>query len=52
MRKKKLLLTGDAQITDFVLAITSIISIQNSISQNNINRLQYSNDINYWSSND
>ncbi len=50
--QKKLLLTGDAQITDFVLAITSIISIQNSISQNNINRLQVINDINYWSSND
>ena len=50
--QKKLLLTGDAQITDFVLAITSIISIQNSISQNNINRLQVINDINYWSSNE
>lgn len=50
--QKKLLLTGDAQITDFVLAITSMISIQNSISQNNINRLQVINDINYWSSNE
>lgn len=50
--QKKLLLTGDAQITDFVLAITSIISIQNSISHNNINKLQVINDINYWSSNE
>lgn len=49
---KKLLLTGDAQITDFVIAIGNVISINNSISQNKINKLQLINEINYWSSND
>jgi outer membrane protein TolC len=49
---KKLLLTGDAQITDFVIAIGNVISINNAISQNKINTLQLINEINYWSSND
>jgi outer membrane protein TolC len=49
---KKLLLTGDAQITDFVIAIGNVITINNSISQNKINTLQLINEINYWSSND
>ena len=48
---KKLLLTGDAQITDFVIAIGNVIDINNSISQNKINKLQLINEINYWSSN-
>ncbi|WP_395051647.1 TolC family protein [Flavobacterium sp.] len=48
---KKLLLSGDAQITDFVIAIGNIITINNSISQNKINKLQLINEINYWSSN-
>ena len=48
---KKLLLTGDAQITDFVIAIGNVININNSISQNKINKLQLINEINYWSSN-
>ena len=49
---KKLLLTGDAQITDFVIAIGNVITINNIISQNKINTLQLINEINYWSSND
>ena len=49
---KKLLLTGDAQITDFVIAIGNVITINNSISQNKINTLQLINEINYWSSNE
>ncbi len=49
---KKLLLSGDAQITDFVLAVGNVISINNTISQNKINKLQIINEINYWSSND
>lgn len=49
---KKLLVTGDAQITEFVIAIGNIITIQNSISQNNINKLQIINEINYWSLNE
>lgn len=49
---KKLLLTGDAQITDFVIAIGNVITINNTISQNKINKLQLINEINYWNSND
>ena len=49
---KKLLLTGDAQITDFVIAISNVININNAISQNKINKLQLINEINYWSAND
>ena len=49
---KKLLLSGDAQITDFVIAIGNVITINNTISQNKINKLQFINEINYWSSND
>ena len=49
---KKLLLSGDVQITDFVIAIANVIAINNSISQNKINKLQLINEINYWSSNE
>jgi outer membrane protein TolC len=49
---KKLLLTGDAQITDYVIAINNLISIKNNISQNNNNKLQIINEINYWSFNE
>ena len=45
---KKLVLTGDAQITEFVIALGNLISIKNSISQNNSNKLQLINEINYW----
>lgn len=45
---KKLLLTGDAQITDFVIAIGNIITINNTISQNKATKLQIINDLNYW----
>lgn len=46
---KKLLLSGDAQITDFVIAIGNVITINNTISQNKINKLQIINELNYWS---
>jgi outer membrane protein TolC len=49
---KKLLVTGDAQITEYVIAVGNLISIKNAISQNNINKLQTINEINYWSFND
>jgi outer membrane protein TolC len=49
---KKLLLSGDAQITDFVIAIGNVISINNSIAQTKINKLQLINEINYWSTNE
>jgi len=49
---KKLLLSGDAQVTDFMIAIGNAITINNAISQNKIIKLQLINEINYWSSND
>ena len=48
---KKLLLSGNVQVTDYVIAIGNLITINNSISQNNINKLQTINEINYWSKN-
>jgi hypothetical protein len=49
---KKLLFSGDAQITDFVIAIANAIAINRTVSQNSINQLQIINEINYWSTND
>lgn len=48
---KKLLNSGNVQITDFVIAIGNLITINNTISQNNISKLQTINEINYWSKN-
>ena len=48
---RKLLLTGDVQITDYVIAIGNLITINTTISQNTINKLQTINEINYWSKN-
>ena len=48
---KKLLLTGDVQITDYIITIGNLITINNTISQNNISKLQTINEINYWSKN-
>ncbi|WP_394775398.1 TolC family protein [Flavobacterium sp.] len=49
---KKLLLTGDAQITEYIIALSNIISIQDAISQNTVNKLQIINEINYWKANE
>ena len=49
---KKLLLTGDAQITEYIIAVGNLIAIKNAISINNSNKLQIINEINYWSFND
>ncbi len=49
---KKLLLTGDAQITEYIIALSNLISIQNAIAQNSVNNLQTINEINYWKSNE
>ena len=49
---KKLLITGDAQITEYIIAVGNLFTIKNSISQNNSNKLQIINEINYWSFND
>jgi outer membrane protein TolC len=44
----KLLETGDTHITDFVIAINNYLSAKNLLTQNNINRMQIINQINYW----
>jgi outer membrane protein TolC len=49
---KKLLITGDAQITEYSIAVGNLIAIKNAISQNNSTKLQIINEINYWSFND
>lgn len=49
---KKLLLTGDSQITEYIITVGNLISIKNAITQNNSNKLQIINEINYWSFND
>lgn len=49
---KKLLPTGDSKITEYVIAVGNLLSIKNAISQNNINKLQIINEINYWSFNE
>ena len=49
---KKLLPTGDAQITEYVIAVGNLVNIKNAISQNNSNKLQVINEINYWSFNE
>lgn len=49
---KKLLVTGDAQITEYIIALSNIISIQDAMAQNTVNKLQIINEINYWNSNE
>ena len=49
---KKLLVSGDAQITEYILAVGNLITLKNAISQNNSSKLQIINQINYWSFND
>ena len=49
---KKLLPSGDAQITEFVIALSNLMNIKNAISQNNSDKLLLINDINYWSFNE
>lgn len=49
---KKLLLTGDAQVTEYILALSNLLGIRSGISQNNMSRLQIINEINYWKSNE
>jgi len=44
----KLLETGDAKIADFVIAINNYLSAKNLLTQNNINRMQIINQLNYW----
>ncbi len=44
----KLLETGDAKIADLVIAINNYMTAKNLLTQNNTNRLQIINQINYW----
>lgn len=45
---RKLLLTGDVRMTDYILAISNLLSARNTIRQNSVNKLQIINQINYW----
>ncbi|HMH20379.1 MAG TPA: TolC family protein [Puia sp.] len=44
----KLLATGDAKISDYILALNNYLNAKNLLTQNNITRLQIINNINYW----
>lgn len=46
---RKLLETGDVRMADYILAISNYLNAKNMIRQNNINKLQIINQINYWS---
>lgn len=45
----KLLETGDAKISDYVIAINNYLTAKNLLTQNNISRMQLINQLNYWS---
>ncbi|RZJ24909.1 MAG: TolC family protein, partial [Flavobacterium sp.] len=49
---KKLLVSGDVQITEYLLAISNLIAIQNQAAQVEIDKLQTINELNYWKSDD
>jgi outer membrane protein TolC len=44
----KLMQTGDAKISDYILALNNYLNAKNLLTQNNITRLQIINQINYW----
>jgi len=46
----KLLATGDVHMADYIIAINNYLNAKNIILQNNINKLQIINQVNYWSS--
>lgn len=45
---RKLMQTGDARITDYVLSLNSYLNAKNQLTLNIINRMQLLNQINYW----
>lgn len=45
---RKLLVNGEARITEFLLSIGNLTSVKNNVIQNEANRLQIINQINYW----
>lgn len=44
----KLLGTGDARISDYIIALGNYLNAKNLLTQNSITRLQIINQINYW----
>lgn len=44
----KLLGTGDAKISDYIIALSNYLNAKNLLTQNAITRLQIINQINYW----
>ncbi|WP_159430939.1 TolC family protein [Flavobacterium segetis] len=48
----KLLVTGNAMIPDFVIALGNSLNITNAIAQNNMTRLLLINELNYWNTNE
>lgn len=44
----KLIETGDAKISDYVIAINNYLTAKNLLTQNNISRMQIINQLNYW----
>ncbi len=44
----RLLETGDAKISDYILALNNYLNAKNLLTQNNITRFQIINQINYW----
>ena len=45
---KKLLITGDVRIADYIIAISNYLNAQNTITQNIIKQFQLITQINYW----
>ncbi len=45
---RKLLETGDVHMPDYILAIGNYLNAKNILTQNNINKYQIINQINYW----
>ena len=45
---RKLLETGEVRMADYILSLGNYLAAKNSITQNNISRLQIINQINYW----
>jgi outer membrane protein TolC len=46
--QKKLVESGDARITDYIMSINNYLFAKNTITQNTINKFQLINQINYW----
>lgn len=45
---RKLLVTGDVRIADYIIAINNYLNARNLITQNTVNRYQVLNQLNYW----